>query len=363
MSYLDDFSDTNQKHDWILGLSIPDYRAAYSDRTAWLMSCFSELSYIRFNEFLPEHQKQFFIDKLDQLVAVDKWSGVKKKALQALIDKFTYDHKAEERQLKKYTVNLKFKLLKCFDGKKTNTQAILVGNDERLILAFRGTETDSFRDIKTDAKAVSVPDATGRAHKGFIEAYEEVAADIEKFLSSSKSCAGRPLYLTGHSLGGALATIAARKIQYAGGIAACFTFGSPRVGDENWLDGMKTPLYRIVNAADAVTMLPPGTITVTVMSWLCQFIPFVGHKLRPLLLAKFGGYLHGGNMRYLTNCTPGQFSEVKLLYSVSIIYRLKGLILQNMPWSSLFSDHSITTYRKKLEEIAIRRNKRDDDTD
>ncbi|UCH40848.1 MAG: lipase family protein, partial [Gammaproteobacteria bacterium] len=327
------------------------------------MSCFSELSYIRFNEFLPEHQKQFFIDKLDQLVAVDKWSGVKKKALQALIDKFTYDHKAEERQLKKYTVNLNFKLLKCFDGKKTNTQAILVGNDERLILAFRGTETDSFRDIKTDAKAVSVADATGRAHKGFIEAYEEVAGEIEKFLSSSKSCAGRPLYLTGHSLGGALATIAARKIQHGGGIAACFTFGSPRVGDENWLDGMKTPLYRIVNAADAVTMLPPGTITVTVMSWLSQFIPFVGHKLRPLLLAKFGGYLHGGNMRYLTNCTPGQYNEVKLLYSVSIIYRLKGLIFQNMPWSSLFSDHSITTYRKKLEEIAIRRNKRDDDTD
>lgn len=362
MSTLDDFSDTNQKHHLILDLSLPDYRAAYSDRTTWLMSCFCELSYIRFNEFLPENQKQFFIDKLDQLVAVDRWSGVKKIALQTLMDKFTYDHKAEERQLKRYTSNLKFKLLKCFDGKKTNTQAILVGNDKRLILAFRGTETDSFQDIKTDAKAVSVPDTSGRAHKGFIEAYEEVAGEIEKFLSSSKSCAGLPLFLTGHSLGGALATIAARKIQHAGGVAACFTFGCPRVGDENWLDGLKTPLYRIVNAADAVTMLPPGTITVTIMSWLAQFIPFVGHELRPLLLAKFGGYLHGGNMRYLTNCTPGQFSDVKILYSVSIIYRLKGLIFQNMPWSSLFSDHSIITYRKKLEEITIRRNKQNDDT-
>jgi transcriptional regulator of met regulon len=356
MSNHNDFSDTNQTHNRILSLNIPDYRAAYSDRTAWLMSCFSELSYIRFNEFLPEHQKQFFIDKLDQLVAADKWSGVKMKVLQALMDKLDYDPGKEEKQLKKYTASLKFKLLKCFEGKRTNTQAILVGNDERLILAFRGTETDSFQDLKTDAKAVSVPDASGRAHKGFIEAYEEVSGEIESFLASSKKLAELPLYLTGHSLGGALATTAARKMQHAGGIAACFTFGSPRVGDENWIDGMKTPLYRIVNAADAVTMLPPGTITVTALSWLSQFVPFVGHDLRPLILARFDGYLHGGNMRYLTNCTPGDFSKVKLLYSVSIMYRLKGLIFQNMPWSSLFSDHSIKTYRKKLEEIAIRRN-------
>ena len=71
MSNLDDFTKTNETHQWILGLSIPDHRAAYSDRTAWLMSCFSELSYIRFNEFLPQHQKQFFIDKLDQLVPIN----------------------------------------------------------------------------------------------------------------------------------------------------------------------------------------------------------------------------------------------------------------------------------------------------
>ncbi len=357
MSHQDEFAATNKNHDWILSLSLPDYRAAYSDRTAWLMSCFSDLSYIRFNEFLPEHQKQFFIEKLDQLVAAQKWSGVKQKALQALMDKLNYDHKAEERQLKKYTASLKFKLLKCFNGRKTNTQAILVGNDQRLVLAFRGTETDSFQDIKTDAKANSVPDVSGRVHQGFIEAYDEVAEDIEKFLGSKESFAALPLFLTGHSLGGALATIAARKMQHAGGIAACFTFGSPRVGDENWVDGLKTPLYRVVNAADAVTMLPPGSISITVISWLAQFIPFIGHELRPRLLANFGGYLHGGNMRYLTNCNPGDYTTVKLLYSVSIIYRLKGLIFQNMPWSSLFSDHSIRTYRKKLEEIAIRRNK------
>ena len=159
-----------------------------------------------------------------------------------------------------------------------------------------------------------------------------------------------------HSLGGALATIAAKKLSHKGGLAACYTFGAPRVGDEEWIENIKTPIYRLVNAADSVTMLPPGTETITIISWISGWIPYIGKSLRRWLLSNFGGYLHCGNMRYLTNCPSGQFSKVKLLYSVSIVYRIKGLIIKGLPWKRLLGDHSMSIYRKKLTIIAQNRN-------
>jgi triacylglycerol lipase len=138
----------------------------------------------------------------------------------------------------------------------------------------------------------------------------------------------KPLLITGHSLGGALATIATKRLKHKAGIAACYTFGSPRVGDEEWIANIKTPIYRLVNAADCVTMLPPSSETITFISWLIQFIPGIGKSLRSMLLSYFGGYLHCGNMRYLTNCPKGKYINVKLLYSVSFFYRIKGFIIK-----------------------------------
>lgn len=90
--------------------------------------------------------------------------------------------------------------------------------------------------------------------------------------------------------------------------------------------------------------------------WLVQFIPQVGTSLRQTLLSKFGGYLHGGNMRYLENVSEGQCEDVKLLYSVSLFYRIKGLLYNQLSWKHLLSDHSINLYRKKLAVIAKKRN-------
>jgi triacylglycerol lipase len=171
----------------------------------------------------------------------------------------------------------------------------------------------------------------------------------------NKEAGHLPLFITGHSLGGALATVAAKKLANPAGIAACYTFGSPRVGDEEWISSIKTPIYRIVNAADCVTMLPPGTEIVTVLSWIIGFVPWCGPHLKKRL-AIFGGYIHCGNMRYLTNCRNGELNKARLLYSVSLTYRIKGLIFKKLPFRKFLADHSITVYRKKLSFIAQRRN-------
>jgi len=334
----------------LLDKNVPSHRQAYSDRIAWVMASLSELAYLRFNPlFSNDQQKEYFLESISKLINENKKSSLFK-----LIDLIGYDHHKEQEKLEAELGTLRMKLLKTFDS--NGTQAILVSNDRFMVLAFRGTEATSIKDIKADAKAKSTQCETGgRIHVGFKEAFEEVALDIQKKLNEDEF-QKMPLFITGHSLGGALATIAAKKLSHKGGIAACYTFGSPRVGDEEWIARIKTPVYRLVNAADCVTMLPPGTETITVMGWIFQFIPWVGEALSSWLLSKFGGYLHGGYMRYLTNCRSGQYHNVKLLYSVSIFFRIKGVLIKKLPWKKFLTDHSISVYRKKLVIVAQNRN-------
>jgi hypothetical protein len=152
--------------------------------------------------------------------------------------------------------------------------------------------------------------------------------------------------------------VATKFIHHKGGLAACYTFGSPRVGNDDWINNIKTPIHRLVNAADCVTMLPPDDVAVTILATFAKLIPGAGERLATWLQAKFGGYMHAGNMRYLTNCKPGDFDDVKVLYTVSFFYRLKALVYKSLPFTELLSDHSIAVYSKKLMIIAFKRNRR-----
>ncbi len=333
----------------LLGKRLPNYRQAYSDRTAWLAACISELAYIRFNPIFKSTSKTQFLKKLAELIE-DK----SVKSLQRLVDIAGYDEKEELEKLKSNASFLGLTLVKTFDS--NGTQAILLENDEYLFLGFRGTETTSIKDIKADLKATTVACETGgKIHAGFNEAFNEVAIDIQNTLDEERY-SHKPLFITGHSLGGALATVATKKFHPKAGIAACYTFGAPRVGDDEWVCSIKSPIYRIVNAADPVTMLPPGAFTVNALAWGSGLIPHFGKGMRKLLLSKFGGYLHAGDMRYLTNCPMHDFSKVKLLYAVSFFYRAKAFITQGVSFLKVPQDHSMSIYRNKLKIIASRRN-------
>lgn len=334
----------------LLSKEVPNYRQAYSDRTSWLMACFSELAYLRFNPIFKDNQQKELITKYLEDFAQKN----KKSSLIKLLDIVAYDHEAETQRLITELGSLNAKLIETFDS--NGTQAILISTDKFLTLAFRGTEATSVKDIKSDAKATTTQcDSGGKVHCGFKEAFEEVAIDIQCSLNQEQF-KNKPLFITGHSLGGALATIAAKKLKHEGGIASCYTFGSPRVGDEEWISNIKVPFYRVVNAADCVTMMPPSSVTISTVSWLVSFIPQFGKNIRSVLLSKFGGYLHGGNMRYLTNCKGGNYDDVHLLYSVSFFYRIKMLYINALPWSKPLADHSISLYRKKLAIVGTYRN-------
>jgi len=268
-------------------LNPPIKRAAYSDRTAWVMASLSQLVYEGFE--LGGKTRDLLIKKLDG-------GG--------------------------------FKLLGEFNDPETDTQAFLVSNDEYAVLAFRGTEVTKKADIARDAKAIKVSVIEGKVHGGFLGGYNGVRDDILKAL---EKVLGLPLYITGHSLGAALATVATNNLEnevikgapLRDQIAACYTFGSPRVGNKQYDRDFKSPIYRIVNTTDIVTVVP-------------------------LLLM---GYIHIGDVRFLER-NMGEFRRgipilQRIFFFVMAIFRLFG---------PLVGDHGIEQYRKKLEAIAQDRN-------
>jgi len=334
----------------LLAKRLPTYRQAYSDRTSWLMACFSELAYLRFNPLFANNLQEELISKYLKEFA-DK---NKSHSLTKLLDIIGYDHKEETETLVAELNSLDTKLVKTFDT--NGTQAILVSTKKFIALAFRGTESTSIKDIKSDLKATIIEcESGGKIHSGFKQAFEEVEIEIQNTLNQEQF-KNKPLFITGHSLGGALATIATKKLKHFGGIASCYTFGSPRVGNADWISNIKPPLHRIVNAADCVTMMPPSATKISIISGLLGWLPSIGKNIKNLLSSKFGGYLHGGNMRYLTNCTGGNYETVNLLYSVGFIYRIKMAYVKSLPWKKYLADHSISLYRKKLAIVATNRN-------
>ena len=122
------------------------------------------------------------------------------------------------------------------------------------MLAFRGTEPDSIADIGIDASALPVLwQGQGQVHAGFARAFESVRVPLRYWLDTvAKDRAS--LLMCGHSLGGALATLAASIWQPA----RLITIGAPLVGNQRFVDSLVgTECQRIVNCCDLVARLPP----------------------------------------------------------------------------------------------------------
>ncbi|MDH3591382.1 MAG: hypothetical protein OER88_05860, partial [Planctomycetota bacterium] len=107
---------------------------------------------------------------------------------------------------------------------------------------------DSVENYKTDLRVLLVSEGGGRVHQGFRDALDLVWADVSRRIGDERG------WFAGHSLGAALATLAAARHGRAG---AVFAYGAPRPGDAAYRDAYETPLYRFVNRDDIVTQLPP----------------------------------------------------------------------------------------------------------
>lgn len=333
---------------------VPIMRAAYSDRTAWLMAEMSRLAYepipgaASIEDYVKELrvaiQKGNYEDKLTKLI----------KGSLSLSDK---DYDLIERELKE----IDFELIATFA--QSESEAFLAKlnhptHDPFLVLAFRGTE--SIKDAYTDAKAVLIdhPDG-GRVHSGFYEAYGEISDQIEEALKEHHAL---PLYITGHSLGGALALLATKHIGHQS-TGATYTFGAPRAADDAFFTGIKTPIYRVVNAADAVPRVPFGHGLNFVLAAI-RLIPINYTKVISEQLRKyFSGYTHQGHLIFLNapdekhdeNGIP--YANLRVGASPNYFWRSSVVVrrLLKTGGKAAATDHFIAGYSEKLRANALRR--------
>lgn len=143
-----------------------------------------------------------------------------------------------------------------------DTQGVIATQPDAVILAFRGTEPAQLKDWAVDAQAVRLGAAglTGTVHIGFVRALDAVWAGIESTVRNQVA-AGKKLWITGHSLGGALAVLAACRLSDLK--PGVYTFGQPRVGDEAFADTYDSRIgsryFRFINDKDIVARVPPFT--------------------------------------------------------------------------------------------------------
>ncbi len=229
-----------------------------------------------------------------------------------------YDDEGIESELQRVDLQL----VKFFS--QENTQAFLAAADSFAILAFRGTECEQLADLLTDADFFLDPfPRGGKVHQGFLKAINLVWDEIDGELETL----GLPVWYTGHSLGAALATLAAAYRKPA----ALYTFGSPRVGDAEFvslLDDARA--YRAVDCADMAATLPP--------------------RIK---------YRHAGEQDFITsagklllNPSPSSVSWHKLVgrtrYAATLPWFRRGTV-----WSRSFADHAIVNYTAAFYQNAV----------
>ena len=151
----------------------------------------------------------------------------------------------------------------------SDTQCFAVGTRQEIIIAFRGTEPDNLGDWLTDAdvdlKNTSLP---GFVHDGFWKALEGVWSPVLAKVNTLRDN-NQPIYLTGHSLGGALAVLAAMRFvvqnDIADAIGGIYTYGQPRAGNAEFAGSVNKTFsdcyFQFANNLDIVPHVPPATLT------------------------------------------------------------------------------------------------------
>lgn len=185
----------------------------------------------------------------------------------------------------------KFSVAQFIKDKPTDTQVLVIDGADRIVIAFKGTT--SMKNLQTDVNTfysnaqslmptmLGSEDEAGdvaannnpilrtktwrfaRVHKGFALAYAAIAPMLLSTVKRLQEERRRPVFITGHSLGGALSTLCSLDLNLRLGLTRhevfVSTFGAPRVGNRqfaNFYDSIAPIHWRIVVGPDVVAKLP-----------------------------------------------------------------------------------------------------------
>jgi len=219
--------------------------------------------------------------------------------------------------MRKFARTAKLDKYKMFD--KDGAQAFVAVKGDITVVAFRGTEPKQASDILADLNAFPKKSRLdGWVHAGFRGEVDKIWNEVEAYVKSE--CTSR-VYFTGHSLGGAMSTVASSRWHEP---ARCYNYGSPRVGTRSFRSAYNTnnELHRFVNNNDIVCRVPPALLM----------------------------YVHVGKLHYINHY--GNTRSMTWWQRIKDQWRGRIRAWQKkQPFDGVF-DHSMGLYRDKLRAIA-----------
>jgi|MDSW01.2.fsa_nt_gb triacylglycerol lipase len=201
-----------------------------------------------------------------------------------------------------------------------NAQCMVYENTKEIVLAFRGTEPKQFRDIKADLKAWKTQSRTkGKVHDGFYDEVEKIWDQCVSIVNKGTN-AKKELWICGHSLGAAMACIAASRLYESRNVEHVYTYGCPRIGNKHWVEQNHFKHSRFVNNNDIVPKVPLAIM----------------------------GFKHHGKLEYINYY--GNFRTATIWQRSKDQWRGRWRALQKFQLFDGIMDHLVTNYVKKLNK-------------
>lgn len=234
-----------------------------------------------------------------------------------------------------------------------NSQAYILTNDDHIVVAFRGTENptslEGLKDwlltdalnllilpqgrLGTDLAAAGVG---ARFHQGFVDALADIWEPVHKAVETELAKKDRPLWITGHSLGGSLALLTAWMfLRRTINVHQVYTYGAPMIGNAEAMKAFEHELadkvFRYVDTIDMIPKLP----TVSLLANAYEHCP----TEKPL-----------GQLAAKSADTSG--AALQFLASKAVDGILKGTLLDEL-WNTVINRvnaHMMNNYRDKINK-------------
>jgi len=238
-----------------------------------------------------------------------------------------------------------------------DTQGFVAESPDAIIVAFRGTQPNRAMDWFVDFRATRGAWAhnIGHVHDGFYGALRNVwgvtLANGEVLPRRLLNPGNKTIWITGHSLGGALAELCAAQALFVSKtpVQGVYTFGQPRVGDKDFADALNAKLgsgiFRFVNDRDIVPRVPLFTM----------------------------GFCHYGGLRTFDHAGKGSIAEsavetlsgaltfAKSAFNLNAVGQMAGLVTDALKTvitgdfteehEKAFRDHAAEILRGGIEKI------------
>jgi hypothetical protein len=198
-------------------------------------------------------------------------------------------------------------------GTPDDNRGMVLANDAAIVIVIRGTRLRVHKlldaaevvllnqdDLWIDGQFLpKVCRAGGKVHAGFLKAFTEISDRLDAVARSRRP--DQQLWLAGHSLGGALATLAAAHLE-PGAVQGLYTYGCPRVGDAAFAASLQVPSHdRFVHRDDWVATVPPELL----------------------------GYVHAGSLQTVTDGSRRSFRDDVAAGTRELAAALRAMALES----------------------------------